>query len=107
MARPLEIVLKGMEHSEAVEARIHEKAEKLFQLSDRITRCRVLVEAPTRHHQHGSTFSVHIDLHVPGSELVVNRDGTENPAHADVYVALRDAFAAAKRQLLDHKGSGA
>jgi cold shock CspA family protein len=37
---------------------------------------------------------VSIDLRVPGKEIVANRDH-----HEDVYVALRDAFDAAKRQL--------
>jgi ribosome-associated translation inhibitor RaiA len=42
-------------------------------------------------------FDVHIDMTVPGSEIVVNRVANE-----DVYVAVRDAFDAAKRQLEDH-----
>jgi cold shock CspA family protein len=37
---------------------------------------------------------VRIDARVPGHELVANRDH-----HEDVYVALRDAFAALTRQL--------
>jgi len=37
---------------------------------------------------------VRIDIKVPGSEIVVNRD-----KHEDIYVALRDAFDAAKRQV--------
>jgi ribosome-associated translation inhibitor RaiA len=45
---------------------------------------------------------VRIDIHVPGEELVVTRDGSKNPAHTDVYVAIRDAFDAAARQLDDH-----
>jgi len=40
---------------------------------------------------------VRIDIGVPGNEIVVNRDN-----HEDVYVALRDAFDAAKRQLDDY-----
>lgn len=38
-----------------------------------------------------------IDIGVPGNEIVVNRDNYE-----DVYVALRDAFDASKRQLDDY-----
>jgi hypothetical protein len=34
---------------------------------------------------------------VPGYEIVVDRDHSD-----DVYIALRDAFDAAKRQLEDH-----
>lgn len=102
MQIPLEICYKNMEKSEAVETRIREKAEKIFERSaGRITSCRVVVEAPNRHHQHGSCFDVRIDMHVPGEELVVTREG-KDPAHTDVYVAIRDAFDAAVRQLDDH-----
>src|SRR5690606_22918580 len=47
-----------------------------------------------QHHHQGRPFRVSIDLRVPGKEIVANRDH-----HEDVYVALRDAFDAAKRQL--------
>lgn len=103
MQIPLEISYKNMEKSDAVEARIREKAEKKFErYAGTITSCRVVVEAPNRHHVHGSCFDVRIDLHVPGEELVVTRNGANNPAHTDVYVAIRDAFDAAGRQLDDH-----
>ena len=57
----------------------------------------VRVEVPHRHHQQGKQYNVRIDIGVPGSEIVVNRDHAE-----DVYVALRDAFDAAKRRLEDY-----
>jgi len=44
-----------------------------------------------------SRFTASGNTTVPGSELVVNRD-----MHEDVYVALRDAFDAAKRQMEDY-----
>jgi ribosomal subunit interface protein len=103
MQIPLEIAFKNMEKSEAVEARIKEKAEKKFErYAGRITSCRVVVEAPPKHQVHGSCFDVRIDIHVPGEELVVTREGNKDPAHTDVYVAIRDAFDAAVRQLDDH-----
>ena len=52
---------------------------------------------PHKHHHQGKHFNVRIDIGVPGSEIVVNRDHDE-----DVYVALRDAFDAAKRQIEDY-----
>jgi cold shock CspA family protein len=61
-----------------------------------------VVERPHRQHHKGTLFHVRIDLRVPGRELVVNRDPTEHHAHEDVYVAIRDAFDAARRQLEDH-----
>jgi ribosome-associated translation inhibitor RaiA len=59
--------------------------------------CHVSVEQPHRHKHQGRLFNVRITLHVPGGEFVVNRDH-----HEDVYVALQDAFAAARRQLEDN-----
>lgn len=38
---------------------------------------------------------------MPGSEIVVNREPSEHHAHEDVYVAIRDAFRAARRQVQD------
>jgi len=97
MQIPLQITIRGIEHSEALETHIRDKADKLDEFFDRIMSCRVVVEVPHKHHQQGKHFNVRLDIGVPGSEIVVNRDHAE-----DVYVALRDAFDAAKRQLEDY-----
>jgi ribosomal subunit interface protein len=97
MQIPLQITIRGIEHSDALETHIRDKAEKLDEFFDRIMSCRVVVEVPHKHHNQGKQFNVRIDVGVPGSEIVVNRDHAE-----DVYVALRDAFDAAKRQLEDY-----
>jgi ribosomal subunit interface protein len=91
-----------MESSPALEARIREKAEKLEQYHDRITSCRVVIEAPHRHSRKGKLFLITIDVTVPGAELVVNSEKRNHPSHEDVYVALRDAFNAMTRQLEEH-----
>jgi len=74
----------------------------LERYSRRITGCHVVVAQPHRHHRAGRLYSVRIDLVVPGGEIVVNRDQHLDHAHEDVFVALRDAFAAARRRLEDH-----
>lgn len=102
MQMPLQISFHGMDPSPAIEARIREKATKLERFSDRIIGCRVVVEAPHRHHRHGKLYNVRIDLSVPGKDIFVGRSGPLNHAHEDVYVAIRDAFNAAARQLEDH-----
>jgi len=98
---PVQITFRGMETSEAVEARIREKVAKLESFHDRITSCRVVVEAPHRRHQKGRLYSVSIDLTVPGGELVVNNEKRFDHSHEDVYVAIRDAFGAMRRRLED------
>lgn len=98
MQIPLEITLRDIPDSPAVETRIREKAAKLDRFHDRIMSCRITVESPQQRKHQGKLYSVHIDLTVPGGgELVVNRI-----QHEDIYVAIRDAFNAATRQLEDH-----
>lgn len=90
-----EIAFKGMEASEAVEQRVRKEAEKLQQ--DHIQRCHVTIETPHRHQHKGIQYSVRIQIGVPGDEIIVSHGGKD--AHEDVYVAIRDAFLAADRQL--------
>jgi ribosomal subunit interface protein len=102
MQIPVQLSFRGIAHSDAVEASIRERAGNLEQFYDRITSCRVVVEKPHAHHRKGSLYHVRIDLTVPGREIVVGRDPAAHHAHEDVYVAIRDAFDAARRQLEDH-----
>lgn len=97
MQIPLQITIRDVEHSEALETHIREKAKKLDQFFDHIMSCRVVVEMPHKHHRQGKQFNVRIDIGVPGREIVANLEHAE-----DVYVALRDAFDAARRQLDDY-----
>jgi ribosomal subunit interface protein len=97
MQSPLQITIRDMEHSDALETHIRDKVAKLDEFSSHIVSCRVVVEIPHKHQHQGKQFNVRIDIGVPGSEIVVNRDHAE-----DVYIALRDAFDAAKRQLEDY-----
>jgi ribosomal subunit interface protein len=103
MQQSLQITFRDIPHSDAVEAAIREKAEKLDQFFERIMACRVMVEAPHSHHHQGGLYHIRIDLTVPGNELVVSRSPSEHQAHEDIYVAIRDAFDAAKRQLQEYK----
>ena len=103
MRIPLEVTFRHMEPSPAAEARIAEKVAKLEQLYSALTRCHVIVEAPHEHSRQGKLFHVSIDLNVPGGELLVTRGHHhQSHAHEDVYVAIRDAFDAAKRRLEDY-----
>ena len=99
---PLQVSFRNLEHSDFIEARIREKVEGLEKYFDRITSCRVVVEAPERHHHKGKLYHLRIELGVPGKEIVVSRKHHDDHSHEDVYVAIRDAFKAAKRQLEDY-----
>ncbi len=97
MQIPLQITIRDVDHSEALESHIREKAKKLDEFFNHVMSCRVVVEVPHKHHQQGKQYNVRIDIGVAGGEIAVNRDHSE-----DVYVALRDAFDSAKRQLEDY-----
>lgn len=100
---PLQITMRHIPQSEALEARIRQRAAKLDEFHPNVTACNVTVEEQRRHHQQGRWFNVRVAVRVPSHEIVVNRDHDEDP-----YVALREAFDAATRRLEDvariHRG---
>lgn len=97
MRLPLQITLRDMPHSDALEQDIRNRVEKLEQFHPHLMGCRVTVEMPGKHKHQGKDFNVRIDITAPGHEIVVNREHGE-----DIYVVLRDAFDAARRQLEDY-----
>jgi putative sigma-54 modulation protein len=102
MSTPLEISFHGLEKSDAVEARIRDKFSRLQQHFERITHARVVVETPRKHSPTAKVFHVKIELGLPGQKpLVVSHESDVGQARTDVSLAIRDAFAAARRQLDD------
>lgn len=102
MPVPVQVTFRDMEPSVAVDAYIRNWVGKLEHIYSRIERCEVVVERPHQRHLKGQRFHVRVTLAVPGRDVVVSRDHALNGAHEDVYVAVRDAFRAARRQLEDH-----
>jgi ribosomal subunit interface protein len=96
MQHELQITWHGMDRSDAIEEQIRQKTAALEKFYPNITSCRVAVELPHKHKHQGKLYNVRIDLRVPSGKVEVNRD-----LHEDVYVALRDAFDAARRQIED------
>lgn len=98
----LHISFRGMDPLPAAEAQVRRRAEELEQFSDRLLACRVVLEPVSAHHRQGKIYGVRIELAVPGGPVVTNREPGEHHAHEDIYVAIRDAFDAARRRLEDH-----
>jgi ribosome-associated translation inhibitor RaiA len=93
-----------MDSSPAVESRVRDLANHLGVFSDRVISCRVVVDSPHRHHHQGKVFSVKVQLALPGEDVVVDMERADRD-HEDVYVVIRDAFDAAKRQLQQRMSS--
>ena len=64
MQLPLQVSFRHMEHSEAIEALIRERAAKLDTFADHIMSCRVVVEPAGKHHLHGNLYEVQDALRI-------------------------------------------
>jgi ribosome-associated translation inhibitor RaiA len=95
----IDIQFRGMPHSVAAEMSARRWIERLRRVYADIIRCSVTVELPHHHQQRDPSFHVRIELQVPDQVLVIARDPGEEAAHDDVYVAISDAFRAARRRL--------
>jgi ribosomal subunit interface protein len=95
MQVPLQITVRNMTPSATLDARIREKAEALERFQPHITGCRVTVAGLGNHRRHGGPFEVRVEVRVPARAMIIaSRQHVD-----DVFVALRDAFDSATRQL--------
>ena len=92
MQVPLELSTRRITLSPALEAELRKRATKLERHYDRITSCRIAVER-SNHHNEGGPYRVRLDITVPGSELVADKEAE------DLGTAIREAFDAAERQV--------
>ncbi len=103
MQVPLQVVFRGLDRSDAVEAKVREAADKLAHVSTQIVACRVSIESPHHHHAAGRVYHVRIDATLPSRTLVASRESDAHHAYTDVYVAVRDAFDAMRRQIEEYE----
>lgn len=96
MKLPFELMQKDVTLTPGMAEEIARRAEKLEHFFDRITRCRVTVEGPGKHHRQG-LYRVTVDVTVPGTKVVVRKE-----ADLNLELALKGAFHAAGRRLEDH-----
>ena len=97
MQVPLEITGHHFSVSSRTETLITKKTAKLERFYDRLTSCRVVIDAPDKHHKSGSPFKVRIHLGVPGNEITIDRQQED-----DLTAAIHAAFDAAERKLREY-----
>jgi cold shock CspA family protein/ribosome-associated translation inhibitor RaiA len=93
MQIPLELSVRRATLSRELEAELADRAAKLERYYNRITSCRIAVEGPTNHHQEGGPWRVRVDVTVPGTELVADKEA------AALNAAAQGAFEAVERQV--------
>jgi ribosomal subunit interface protein len=101
MKTPVQITFRGTETSPAIEDYVRQRAAKLETFSDRLTRCRVVIEAPHQRHKHGEPYRVRVEVTIPGANVVVGNHPSASPRHRDLHAAIDDAFDDAGRVLQD------
>jgi hypothetical protein len=102
MKLPLQIAFQRMGPDAAIESSIRARARWLDHFSKSIMSCRVVVDRPHVDHKEGNLYQVRIDIKVPGGELAVTRDPSQQADHSDVDIMIRDAFHEMRRRLVDH-----
>jgi hypothetical protein len=87
-----------MEGTEPPRTEVRAWLERLGALTAAMTGGRVLIEAIDRGRKERH-YQVRLELTMPDGVVVVGPDNPSNRAHEDVYVAIRNAFRGARRQL--------
>ncbi|MCY4265366.1 MAG: ribosome-associated translation inhibitor RaiA [Gammaproteobacteria bacterium] len=99
MTNEFQIVYHNIDQSNAVNEAVQKRISKLERYCDQIITGRVVLDSPHNNRHKGKVYSVGLEIHTSTKEVRVNQDQHDNPAHEDLYVAIRDAFNAAERQL--------
>lgn len=90
-----------MPHSDALEAHVKRRADKLDRYFERITACHVVLDAAHKHHRHGKRYRISISIAVPRGMVTVLRRSAANPNVEDAHASIDEAFADAERRLGD------
>ena len=97
MEIPLDLTVRDMDNNDAIRTKIEQKTQKLATFYEHIEFCKVVVDIPQKHKHQGKLYNIHLELAVPGKKLIANQHPNE-----DLYVAIRDTYAALTRQLEEY-----
>jgi hypothetical protein len=96
---PCHITFKGMDPSEAGRVEVRAWLDRLGPLTRTMIAGQVVIEAVDEGRRDDRRYHVRMELTMPEGVVTVGPDHPSNGAHEDVYVAIRNAFRAARRQL--------
>ena len=99
MTNEFQVVYHNIDQTDAISEAVQKRIDKLERYCDHIINGRVVLDSPHNNHHKGKVYSVTVEMHTPELEVRVKQDQHDNHAHEDLYVAIRDAFNVAERQL--------
>ncbi len=95
----MSVTFRDVPASDALREALEKRIEKVHTHFREVETVDVVLAAPHRHQHKGTLYACHIEARLPRhAPCVVGRD-TDDAAHEDAYVAIRDAFDALERQL--------
>jgi ribosomal subunit interface protein len=111
MTNEFQVLFHNIDQTDALNEAVQKRINKLERYCDQIITGRVVLDSPHNNHHKGRVYSVSIEIHTSEKEVRVNQEQHDNHAHEDLYIAIRDAFNAAERQLTSinksHRSSAA
>ena len=99
MTDEFQVMYHNIDQTDAISEAVQKRITKLERFCDQIINGRVVLDCPHNNHHKGKVYSVSLEIHTSSLEVRVNQEQHDNHAHEDLYVAIRDAFNAAERQL--------
>jgi len=106
MASALTFTFRRVKRTGALDARVREVAERLRRCDERITHCHISVVAGADGRPDDPSIAVRIHVSVPGAQVHAESIQADGARHSDVFLALRDAYDSALRQLRDLQRDG-
>lgn len=102
MQVPVEIVFRNCPPDDALRAEVERGVDRLERFSPRLTSCHVVIQAPETRHRQGEAYRVTVRIAMPRhKDIVVDRAPADEGENTYPLVAIRNAFAAAQRQVED------
>jgi len=99
MTNEFQVVFHNIDQTSAINDAVQKRINKLERYCGQIIAGRVVLDSPHNNHHKGKVYFVGLEIHTPSKEVRVNQEQHDNHAHEDLYVAIRDAFNVAERQL--------
>ena len=91
-----QVTFRGLAPSQSIVESVWKKAQKLSDLEPSVRGCHVVIEATARASHGPQSFKVTVQLN---GGTAAQRRQSRHAMDANIHVALRDAFRAARRQL--------
>jgi len=101
MESPLKLEVHGIKSTAHVREMVEKNLSKIEKRFGRATSARVVVRAPTGHHQSGDPFDVSVRIALPAGREINVGHTPDDERLADLDAAINDAFKRALRQLGD------